>query len=140
MTGHPIRRPDLIEAALAHATGTTVSGPMPTRDVHPDGQRLARDAVHHATTLVRTIRAYGRHAVALATDSRDRDELVAIVTVLAAMCPPDTDPRIALAWAEITPARWPDSVVIRERARYTSGARDTVATQAAHEFNRRAAS
>lgn len=55
---------------------------------HPDGERLANEALPRATYLTNAIRSEGANAVAAVTDGLTRDELIALTVVLAALAPP----------------------------------------------------
>lgn len=55
---------------------------------HPDGERLANEALPRVTYLTNAIRQEGANAVAAVTDPLTRDELVAALVVACAMIQP----------------------------------------------------
>lgn len=67
---------------------------------HPAGEKLAERSVPRAARLVAAVHFDGAYDVAQITDGLDRDELVALAVVLAAMVDPEQSPADLLAWAE----------------------------------------
>lgn len=106
-------------------------------DPAPDGDRLAERSVVRAMALITGLRDEGIYTVARATDTLNRQELVALVVALAALCPADTDPLEALTWIEVPPAEWPGETVLREAARFDNGHTDATAIAAMEERARR---
>lgn len=106
-------------------------------DPAPDGDRLAERSVGRAMALITGLRDEGIYTVARATDTLNRQELVALVVALAALCPADTDPLEALTWIEVPPAEWPGETVLREAARFDIGHTDATALAAMNERARR---
>ena len=102
-------------------------------DPAPDGDRLAERSVVRAMALITGLRDEGIYTVARATDTLNRQELVALVVALAALCPADTDPIDALTWIEVPPAEWPGETVLREAARFDNGHTDATARAAMEE-------
>lgn len=116
--------------------------PIRTARIHhvqpaEDGHQLAARAVERAVRVVAGIRDEGPYTVAEVTDTLQRQELVALVTALAAMVPADVDPGQALAWIESQASEWPASVLAGEARRYDDGARDATALLAIKESDRR---
>lgn len=67
---------------------------------HPDGERLAVEAVRRGQRLACAVRDDGAWEVARITDALTRDELVALAVALAAMVPVDQPASGLLAWLD----------------------------------------
>lgn len=67
---------------------------------HPDGERLAVQAVPRALKLIQIVREEGAYDVAQLTDPMPREELLALAVVLAGMVDIEKSVKELLAWLE----------------------------------------
>lgn len=65
---------------------------------HPEGKYLVQPALTRATALVGTVRDEDATAVARILDRLDRQQLYALVVVLAAMVPDDQPVHVLTDW------------------------------------------
>lgn len=76
----------------------------PTR-AHPDGARMVQPALTRALALVGTVRDRSANDVATVLDRLDRQQMYAVVVVLAALVPDDQTVPQLTAWVHdiVTP-------------------------------------
>lgn len=132
--------PDATLCPDCRSTAPWPDGFTKGRDVepHPDGERLAEEAVRVAQRLACAIRDDGAYEVARITDPLSREQLVALAVALAAMVPLDRPVADLLAWVDgpVLPEgqrfpelRWSEEALRMAHTAWVGGDRDPWTTE-----------
>ena len=111
---------------------------------HPDGDRLADEAVQRAQRLACAVRDDGAYEVARITDPLARDELVALCVALAAMVPVDQPVSRLLAWIDqplpegqrFPALHWSEASMRMAHRDYNAGRRDQWAVEGERAYQK----